>query len=354
MVVKIPAGLLLDRRLTYATKLVWMVLQLESMGTSLPSSGYIQRRCGLARSTAARAMRVLRENDLLNTIHAANAVCAKMPRGILLEKRLGVPAKILYGILQVVPGYQGPNGHFKYSEIYQLTGMCSRTVARALVSLQMLDWIEARQAHKYADVQFTLRNQDLENQEKQWAAVKRRLDEAPFRGEALMREYLTLIVDSDEYQDNATPGFLVNPYTSEKVEFDRYYPVGVAFEFNGPQHYKPTPHYPDEKAVRKQMTRDLVKVGICKEKGIVLRVVHPQDLSLKRMTEIVRGLLPLRDLEGHELIIKHLERDSRTYRQKAALGPFGGSVELVVNRATGPIEPKEGISAPRMAVTSRS
>ena len=42
-------------------------------------------------------------------------------------------------------------------------------------------------------------------------------------------------VDSDNYQDNASPCFLVNPFTRENGVGPLYH-GGVAFEFNGPQH----------------------------------------------------------------------------------------------------------------------
>lgn len=39
---------------------------------------------------------------------------------------------------------------------------------------------------------------------------------------------------------NASPGYLINPYTGERMQFDRYYPPGVAIEFQGAQHDGPT------------------------------------------------------------------------------------------------------------------
>jgi len=336
--IRVPAALLLDKRLRKSTKLVAMILQLKLPGKL--TLGYLHKRSGLGRSTVLYARRQLDENPWVESLQAGKGAAATMPRALLLERNLGISARLLYGILQLLPRYQAPSGEFTYRELHQLTGMCTSTVIRALASLQALGWIHVQQAHKYAPVQFTLQNPDLQRQKKAVAEMERRINEAPYRGEALMREYLSLVVDSDEYEDNANPGFLVNPYTNEKVEFDRYYPPGVAFEFNGPQHYRPTALYPDETAVQRQIIRDLVKIGICHERGIALRVVHPKDLQLHRMVEMVKGLLPLRDLEGHELVIQHLERVSRSYRQKAALGP--------------PQKPKEAISAPCQAVTSKS
>lgn len=336
--IRVSAALLLDKRLRKSTKLVAMLLQLQLSGK--PTLSYFHKRSGLGRSTVLYALRQLDENPWVKSLDPPRGAVAAMPRALLLEKSLGISARLLYGILQLLPRYRASGGEFTYREIHQLTGMCASTVVRALTSLQALGWIQVRQAHKYAPVQFTLLNPDMERQKKYLAQMERRIDEAPYRGEALMREYLSLVVDSDEYEDNANPGFLVNPYTNEKVEFDRYYPPGVAFEFNGPQHYKPTALYPDEAAVQRQIIRDLVKIGICQKRGIALRIVHPRDLQLDKMKEMVKGILPLRDLEGHELAIQYLERISRSYRQKAALGP--------------PQKPKENISAPRKAATSKS
>lgn len=62
-----------------------------------------------------------------------------------------------------------------------------------------------------------------------------------FVGESIARELATLLVDSDEFAGDVAPGFLVNPKTGRGLEPDRYYPTHtVDFEFNGPQHYRPT------------------------------------------------------------------------------------------------------------------
>lgn len=86
-----------------------------------------------------------------------------------------------------------------------------------------------------APLAFTLLNPALQRQEAALNAAVRRLPRARFDGEAIMREYLNVLVDSDEFPDNVRPGFLVNPYTGERMEFDRYYPPHVALEFQGPQ-----------------------------------------------------------------------------------------------------------------------
>jgi hypothetical protein len=122
-------------------------------------------------------------------------------------------------------------------------------------------------------------------------------------------------VDRD-FEDNATPGFLINPLTGEEMQLDRFYPPGVALEYNGPQHYGPTDLYPSDPEARKQRSRDLMKKALCAERGITLVVVHPEDLSLQRLRQMTDGLLPHRSLDGHEPLVAYLESVSLRYRRK--------------------------------------
>ena len=108
------------------------------------------------------------------------------------------------------------------------------------------------------------------------------------------------------------------------MQFDRYYAPGVAFEFQGPQHYGPTDQYADEIQVLKQQARDYMKQRICAARGIHLAMIHPEDLTLERMRQKVKGHLPLRDLAGHEAVVAYLEKTSRDYRRKAREGRFRG------------------------------
>ncbi len=111
------------------------------------------------------------------------------------------------------------------------------------------------------------------------------------------------------------------------MQLDRYYPPGVAFEFNGPQHYGPTQHYTAEEAAN-QRVRDLIKAGICASRGIQLKIVHAEDLSLSKMKKIVGHLLPLRDLRHEGPRIRYLESVSRLYRRKAQRSQFSSARAL--------------------------
>lgn len=48
-------------------------------------------------------------------------------------------------------------------------------------------------------------------------------DRRGYRGQALMREFLSDLVASTDFLDDARPGFLINPFTGERMEYDRYY-----------------------------------------------------------------------------------------------------------------------------------
>jgi hypothetical protein len=107
---------------------------------------------------------------------------------------------------------------------------------------------------------------------------------------------------------------MVNPATGELLRFDRYYAAGVALEFNGAQHYGTTDWFPDAEEVKAQQVRDLLKAGHCLLSGIRLVILHAEDLSLDAIRAKVGGLLPLRDLQGHDLLVNHLIRACFFYR----------------------------------------
>ncbi len=71
------------------------------------------------------------------------------------------------------------------------------------------------------------------------------------------------------------PEWLVNPFSGGKMHLDGYNKrLKLAFEFNGPQHYKMYPKYHKKyQDFVKQQERDLFKATLCKEKDINLIVV---------------------------------------------------------------------------------
>lgn len=159
----------------------------------------------------------------------------------------------------------------------------------------------------------------LAAREEMLGRVQARMRREPFKGEAILKELLNVLVADDRFQDNARPGFLINPLTGERLEFDRWYTeAGVAFEFNGPQHEQPTAFSPDMAAVRAQQARDLMKAAIAAQHDIALIVVQPGDLRFERLAQLIGDRLPLRKLQAADPVIKYLTRDSRAYARQWA------------------------------------
>ena len=117
------------------------------------------------------------------------------------------------------------------------------------------------------------------------------------RGEFLMRSYLDLRVCDDQFIDHARPAFLTNPLTQEPLEYDRYYHCGVAFEFNGPQHYRETSRFADTDVVRATQARDLIKKGLSQDSRVKLVIVTGEQLRLDAMELLLPESLPRRPLD---------------------------------------------------------
>lgn len=325
--VQAPVSLLMDQSLSASAKVIWMVSRLHApVGPTGPTllqtcSGLSRPTTlkGLAQLTAAGWYAAARGERAAAIDRAPAGATVSVPGDLLADRSVGARARVLYGLLQVTPAFQGRSGRVTYPHLSRLVGASPNTVKAAVRELAQAGWLQAAQCHRLAPVRFSLGHPALARSEAEVARVRRRLEKAPFLGEALMREYLSLLVASDHFEDDATPGFLVNPFTDERMQLDRFYPPGVAFEFNGPQHYGPTDRFSGDDAAR-QRGRDYLKLGICVTRGIELVVVHAADLTLRAMQEKVGDSLPLRDLGGWEPLVDFLRPVSRRYRLAAKRG----------------------------------
>lgn len=136
-------------------------------------------------------------------------------------------------------------------------------------------------------------------------------------GETLMKEWLNLLIALNIYTDNARPGFLINPLSGDVLEYDRWYPTArLAFEFQGPHHFRTTTLQADPDALARQVTNDLVKLGLSQRNGITLVEVHPADLRLDRVLKLIPPGTPLRPLHGLEKVIRFLEEECAKYRRQ--------------------------------------
>lgn len=314
--VKVPRHILLHDQLTPAAKVLWAGLQLRPKNQE-----HLAQLCGLSQASIKPGQTQLERFSLLNPGPFPRADWAFLPVDLLRNKAVHPQAKITYAAIQLLPTSVDGVAEATTEQLTQLTGRHPATVRRALRSLVDAGWLQVRRSGRTNVLQILVLNPQLEAQKSMIAQINRRLERAPYLGEAIMREWLTLTVDRDNFEDDASPGFLVNPYTGEELKIDRLYPPDVGFEFNGPQHYGPTDLYPNEEQARRQMGRDLIKQAICTQRGILLVTIHAEDLSLEGMLKRLPDRLPLRSLDHKELVIAHLQSVSRAYRQKVPLPP---------------------------------
>lgn len=95
------------------------------------------------------------------------------------------------------------------------------------------------------------------------------------KSEYRMRHLLTLIFPGEQRCCNTRPPWL------KGMELDVFYPHRkIAFEFNGPQHYRLVPRFhKSTEDLISQQARDSMKSDICKAKGIRLIVAQYDDIK---------------------------------------------------------------------------
>jgi len=327
--IEVPIPLLLDSNLSPSAKLLWIVFRYSNQ-----KAGRLSHRpkdlvefTGLSRSTVHRVLKRLAETGWCSQRRAETSAqtrwqaiwpkedceTIKLPVCVMAHLKEMRPRHVLlYCFLQKV---SGPNriASFKWAQLRKLSKWHLRTLKRAVRALNEYCWVKMQGQLKRTD---PLRCRLCDADEGwQWDA-QQRLERAEYAGEGLMREWLRLIVRADGI-DEASPDFLVNPQTGEKLRFDWFCPDGkVACEFNGPQHYRPTAKFSKEE-VAAQRRRDAFKKQACRSRNIRLVVIHAEDLSLQGMLKKVGSLLPLRSLHGFQQTIEFLESRSRRYREAA-------------------------------------
>ena len=325
--INVPVDLLLDSTLTASAKVIWMVLKLHPeltkqgrpSPTRLAALTCLSRptvRKGLARLAAAGWYSMSPPGISLPTTGPKAWRFVEMPIDLLEDHSVRPQAVVMYGVLQATPEYKPPTGKYTRKQLREMTGKALKTISRATNMLVQHGWLERTRKNHLCPYIFTVKNPIYEQCKEEIERIKRLLRRPNRRGEQLMRRHLSLIVDSEDFEDDASPGFLVNPFTDEEMQLDRYYPGLAAFEFNGRQHYEPT-EFATPKDVAKQKARDCIKAMICQERGIPLIIVHPEDLTLERMIQKVGNYLPLRDLRKKGPVIRFLEEVSLRYRLAA-------------------------------------
>lgn len=310
--VKAPKALLLDPELSVSAKLLWLLMQTLDPKADPPTPPMLGALTGLTAKTVRHGLA-----QLSNLPPMPKTPAATLPEDLLSSTDHRPQAKLLYGILQLTPGFSYPRGQTTYADLSGMTGLSPRPTREAFAALVQAGWLQFTQAGRKAPLTFKLLHPATTRGDVLYRNAFHRLTKRRYPGEAIMREFLTLLIDCDQFQDDATPGFLVNPVTRERLGLDRYYPeLKVAFEFQGAQHFGETEKVSDEES-RVQQARDLIKIGLCVRQGITLAEVLPRELTFKGLQKKVSALpVPLRDLSGHSRLIRFLSERASRYRSK--------------------------------------
>jgi hypothetical protein len=197
-VVQVPVSLLLDPDQMASTKVIWMARRLH------PAAGpaELEIKTGLSRHTVRNGM-----GQVIATNRTPVGPRVKIPGALLADQAVGAYAKVLYGLLQATADFKGHGGQFTYTSLCSLTHLGRNTLERAIIELVQSGWIQTTQASRLSPIHFTLGSPELKRSQTEAAVAPRRLRRAKFGGEAFMQEYLSLLIDSDQFTDNARPGF---------------------------------------------------------------------------------------------------------------------------------------------------
>jgi hypothetical protein len=242
--VQAPASLLLDPDLTPAAKVLWLAIrscggrarptelaarsaltlatirsglaQLEARGWYSAAAGAIERPCGPElRPGAGTAARGRPEGATWGggESRPPHAARCSIPAGLLADTRVRPRAKLFFGIIQVAPGFCRNSGEFSYTDLSSVARASIPTVRQIVRELVKTRWLDVTHENHLAPLQIKLALPDFDPAADEVARAASRLEEWEYSGEAFMKEFLSLLIDSDEFEDNARPGFLVNPLT---------------------------------------------------------------------------------------------------------------------------------------------
>ncbi|NPV53728.1 MAG: hypothetical protein HPY71_09425 [Firmicutes bacterium] len=224
-----------------------------------------------------------------------------IPPELFFQEDLSLQAKYVYVVISIArPRSLG--------ELVRLTKKSRCAIRRYYRELEQAGWVKTiRQSGRSAIIP----TMPKEVEKAYIMRIKHNLDMSGHRAETVMKRFLDFLIPDDNYIDNARPQFLRNPDTGQPLEYDRYYLAGVAFEFNGDQHYGPTEMYPDKQAFKERRKRDLIKLGLSMEKNIKVIVVTRDDLTLKKMISKIPPELPVDPVDPESEIAKLLEEVGR-------------------------------------------
>lgn len=209
-----------------------------------------------------------------------------LPQEIIRDPRLHRTSKFLYLGMRSLPkttiaGYA------------TALGMAYPTVHRLMKELERHEWVYIfRRVGEKAPIYVPWMPMAVER--KLATYTERLAGMAANRGEQLMKFMLDIIVDDDNFVDNARPPWTALAPGDRSVEFDRFYPERrVAIEYHGRQHYEEVLFAHGKSDLQKQLELDGRKALACLRQGVTLVEIADVELSYENLVAKLNGLLPL-------------------------------------------------------------
>lgn len=333
--VSVPDRLWTDRSIPEGAKLVWCYIASlshlrseftfkelrEGAGVSLPSLRKYLSLLSRAGWLACEriSLRVVR----CEIAGAMTRPCLVLPTDILFERRLPRGACWTWGLI----GRLG--GRFEYRELRHATGYSQDTLSkhvRALIAQRWLVGGPQRRARRViynvrgANPRAVRRAQDLQELERGLQVARNTPGYS--QGQYLLARLIQEMYPGLEVLENAEIAGLDNVETGGRLQVDLYVPdQKLAIEFQGHQHAGPTERYPSVEEFRARRKRDLIKRGLCQEKGIELISLWPQDLSSDGIARALGHRLRFEGVrEDRWHVVRFLEQRAEWYRKAACRG----------------------------------
>lgn len=231
-------------------------------------------------------------------------------RRLFTDRRL-LPIDVkVFGVMMNEPGYS-------VHATARKSGIPAETFRRSTRRLLELGWAyPVRLSRGVAVIPWL----PAETEEHVIAQLTRMQEGVTFRGEWLMRCLLDLLLRNFDFIDNARPEWLVTGDGSGRLELDRWYvSENVAFEFQGPQHYRlGTPYTATVDMLEQRQRLDAIKAQLCRSEGIELVYITASDLSIEGMHAKLAGIMPVVPAPRNRPLTRYLERQCRSYRNYIA------------------------------------
>lgn len=317
----VPHALWKDRTISEAAKTLWCFLRALQPKSTF-SLGELHKLTGLSYHTLHGSVRQLQEKGWIEfrRLGLRTVLCLvrtddglRLPSDILLQP-LPRTAKWIWAVLRTM------DRPVTYQQLRALTGFSPDTIRASIRGLLDTHWLvmegtSRRPVRLRAVNPFEARRQaEIEEWEQR---LTEGLKSGLSRGQCLLYFTVRIAFPTAKILLNARLPALTNPLTDAELEIDIYLPeFRLGLEYNGPQHYTTTEWFSEEEQFRAQRARDLMKLGLCQEKGIDLLVVTSADLWPSRIWRALARKVPVREIPDEEWhLVQWLYRHVRRYRE---------------------------------------